>query len=124
MTRVMARGLQWADDLRGDLRYAIRTLLRSPAFTLTAIVSLALGIGVNTIVFSVVNALVLKPLPVERPQDLFFLQSNQGFPSQSFPNYRDLPDQNVSFAALIRYRVPPLNLQSTAPPGPTRGYRT
>jgi hypothetical protein len=52
-------GLQWLDDLRADLRYAIRTLIRTPAFALTAIVSLALGIGVNTIVFSVVNALVL-----------------------------------------------------------------
>src|SRR5258708_37021256 len=112
MTRVMARGLQWADDLRGDLRYAIRTLLRSPAFTLTAIVSLALGIGVNTIVFSVVNALVLKPLPVERPQDLVFLQSNRGFPSHSFPNYRDLRGQNVSFAGLLGSPLAPLNLES------------
>ncbi len=115
-------GLQWLDDLRADLRYAIRTLIRTPAFALTAIVSLALGIGVNTIVFSVVNALVLKPLPVERPQDLFFLQSNQGFPSQSFPNYRDLRDQNVSFAGLIGYRVTPINLESTGAPVRTWGY--
>jgi predicted permease len=85
-------------------------------------VSLALGIGVNTIVFSVVNALVLKPLPVERPQELFFLQSNQGFPSQSFPNYRDLRDQNVSFAGLVGYRITPINLESSGAPVRTWGY--
>jgi len=117
-----ARGLRLLDDLRGDLRYAIRTLRRTPTFTLTAIVSLALGIGVNTIVFSVVNALVLKPLPVERPQDVVFLQTNRGFPSQSFPNYRDLRDQNVSFAGLVGYRISPINLENGAAPVRTWGY--
>jgi MacB-like periplasmic core domain len=117
-----ARGLRLLDDLRGDLRYAIRTLTRTPTFTLTAIVSLALGIGVNTIVFSVVNALVLKPLPIERPQDVVFLQTGQGFPSQSFPNYRDLRDQNVSLAGLVGYRPSPINLESGAAPVRTWGY--
>jgi predicted permease len=115
-------GLRLVDDLRADLRYAIRTLLRTPAFALTAIVSLALGIGVNTIVFSVVNALVLRPLPVERPQELSFLQSNQGFPSHSFPDYRDLRDQNVSFAGLVGYRITSINLESTGAPVRTWGY--
>src|SRR5262249_46252091 len=64
-----ARGLRLLDDLRADLRYAVRALLKTPAFALMAVGSLALGIGANTAVFSVVNALVLKPLPVAHPEN-------------------------------------------------------
>jgi len=53
-----------------DLRYAARTLVQAPAFTIAAIVSLALGIGANTTIFTLLNALFLNPLPVERPWEL------------------------------------------------------
>jgi predicted permease len=118
-----ARGLRLLDDVRADLRYAVRTLMRTPAFALMAIVSLALGIGANTAVFSVVNALVLEPLPIAEPQRVFFVQGNRGHPSMSFPNYRDLRDRTVSFDGLIGYRISPMNLETgAAAPVRTWGY--
>jgi predicted permease len=117
-----ARGLQLVDDLRADIRYAVRTLLRTPAFALVAILSLALGIGANTVVFSVVNALVLRPLPIEHPDRVFFLQSPSGRPSQSFPNYRDLRDGTSSFEGLVGYRLSPIDLESGGMPVRVWGY--
>ena len=70
-----AHGLRWPDELSQDRRYAIRTLRQSPGFTLVAILSLAHGIGANTVVFGVLNALILKPLPVSSPGELFSLQA-------------------------------------------------
>ena len=93
-----ARGLALLDDLRGDLLYAFRTLARSPAFAIVAILSLALGIGANTLAFSAVHALVLKPLPIDRPGNVVFVQS--GVVGISFPNYRDLRDRAVTFSGL------------------------
>jgi len=115
-------GLRLLDDLAADLRYTLRTLARTPAFTLMAIVSLALGIGVNTVVFSVVNALVLKPLPVASPERVLFVQGSRGHPSLSFPNYRDLRDRTSSFDGLIGYRISPMNLESAGAPVRTWGY--
>jgi putative ABC transport system permease protein len=66
------------DALRQDLRYAIRALARQPAFALAAILTLGLGIGVNTAVFTVVNALLLRPLPFHDPDRLVFVQTRVG----------------------------------------------
>jgi predicted permease len=95
-----------------DVRYATRILAKSPGFTVVAILTLALGIGANTAVFSVVNALVLRPLPVERPQELAFFENARYGPSQSFPNYKDLRDRNHSFAGLLGYRTAPIELDT------------
>src|ERR1700746_2084428 len=95
----------WVEHLKRDLAYAVRVLLRSPGFTLVAVISLALGIGVNALVFSVVNALVLRPLPVDHPEQLRVLENNQFHLGQSFPNYRDLRDQNQVFSGLFATRV-------------------
>ena len=65
-----ARGTRWIEHLWQDLRYGARILRRSPGFALAAITSLAIGIGANTALYSVVDALLFRPLPVDRPEDL------------------------------------------------------
>ena len=65
-----ARGLRLVDELGADLRYAVRTLRRSPGFTATAVLSLALGIGAVTAIFGLLDVLLLRPLPVRSPQEL------------------------------------------------------
>lgn len=96
--------------LAHDLRFAIRLLARSPLFTIAAVLSLALGIGVNTAVFSYLNALFLRPLPaVEEPQRVLSLYSAlQGSPSHlpiSYPNYLDLAKSSESFSGLAAYQT-------------------
>src|SRR2546430_1695868 len=95
-----------------DFRYALRMLMSSPGFPTVAVLTLALGIGANVAVFSVVNALLLRPLPVERPSELAFLENARYGPSQSFPNYRDLRDRNQTFAGLVGYRMAPMELET------------
>src|SRR5215831_21227310 len=95
-----------------DVRYALRMLAKAPGFTVVAVLTLALGIGANTAVFSVVNALILRPLLVERPGELVFLANARYGPSQSFPNYRELRDRNQSFAGLTGYRMAPMELET------------
>ena len=67
------RGTRWIEHLWQDLRYGARILRRSPGFALAAITSLAIGIGANTALYSVIDALLFRPLPVDRPEDLVFL---------------------------------------------------
>ncbi len=95
-----------------DIRYALRQLRRSPGFTLTVVLTLALGVGANAIVFSVLNALILRPLPVPQAQQLVFFNrtGNTGSqavssPSQSYPDYRDLRDGNRTFSNIAAYAL-------------------
>src|SRR5271168_2190088 len=87
-----------------DLRIAFRQLRKSPGFTLTAIITLALGIGANAVVFSVLNAIVLRPVNVPNAQNLYMVQRFQ-FPSQSYPDYVDLRDRNRSFESMTTYNI-------------------
>jgi predicted permease len=103
-----ALGLRLLDELRADLRYAFRTLWRAPAFTLVAIVSLALGIGANTAIFSVVNGVLLNPLPYQEPDQLVALYTGMSDGSRattSYPNFLDWAHDNNSLASLAMYRA-------------------
>ena len=93
------------DAIRHDLGYALRTLRRSPTFTLLTITILALGIGANTAIFSVINAVMLRGLPVQGPSELVHLLSvypgeprQPGFPWMAYEHYRD---NNHVFTDLI-----------------------
>ena len=94
--------------MNGDIRLALRQLRKAPGFALTAVLTLALAIGANAIVFSVLNALILRPLNVPHPQTLFMLERAYGSdtsPSESYPDYRDLRDRNRSFDSLVLYNI-------------------
>jgi predicted permease len=111
----------WWEHLKGDVVYAGRVLSRNPGFTLVAVLSLALGIGANALVFSVINALMLQPLPVEHPAQIVFVETGWG-PGQSFPNYKDLRDRNQTLTGLAAYRISPVELESHEGAERTWGY--
>ncbi len=111
-------------DFTNDLRYAVRMLVKSPLFTAVAVLSLALGIGLNTTIFTLVNALLLNPLPVQDPSSLvaqFTTDTKntarfQNFMGTSYPNFRDHRDQNPSYAGLAAYQGVALSLSSNGEP--------
>jgi predicted permease len=110
---------QWPtlESIVADTRFAIRQLRRSPGFTIAAIVTLALAIGANAVVFSILNAFLLRPLPVAHPERLYQLQ--HGFEAsayQSYPDYLDLRDRNRSFESLIAYTVDEVGLDTGSEP--------
>lgn len=89
-----------------QVKYAFRQLRKSPGFTLTAVLTLALGIGANAVVFSVLNALILHPLRVPHAQNLYMVERGADFsPSQSYPDYLDLRSRNRTFQNLFAYRI-------------------
>jgi hypothetical protein len=102
------RGFPWFSDLASDLRYGLRMLRRSPGFALLAVVIMALGIGANTAVFSVVNTVLLRPLAYRDPDRIVTLASPLiggeapvGLPKLvSIPNFQDWHDQSSSFEAM------------------------
>ncbi|HKV24291.1 MAG TPA: ABC transporter permease [Candidatus Acidoferrum sp.] len=92
-----------------DLRYAVRTLLKNPGFALIGIITLALGMAVNTTLFSVINGLLLRPLPVAHPEQITVLGARQpSVPDNyrfSYPDFEDLRDQASAFSDIFAYRV-------------------
>ncbi|HEY9283764.1 MAG TPA: ABC transporter permease, partial [Pyrinomonadaceae bacterium] len=91
-----------------DVKFGVRVLLKSPAFTAVAVLVVALGVGANTAIFSVVNAVLLRPLPFEQPEQLVrvfgtSVRRNNLRRPHSFPNFADLRAQNTSFEAMSAY---------------------
>src|SRR5215475_8200128 len=108
------------DGLMRDVRHAARNLLRSPGF---AIVTIALGIGANTAIFSVVNAVILRPLGYPRPERLVYVSSQ--FPQMGFdqfwispPEFLEFQERTKSFSAVGAFTTGQANL--TAPDRPRR----
>ena len=100
-------------DIWQDLRHAVRTLGKNPGFAAVAVLTLGLGLGANTAIFSLINTALLRPLPVERPDRLVSLNSAAGrgmFPAFSYPNYKDLRDRNGVFSGLLGSRFAQLSL--------------
>jgi hypothetical protein len=92
------RGVNWVADLIQDVRYALRILGKSRGFTAVAVLSLMLGIGINTAVFSVINAVMLRSLPVKNPDQLVAFDHRNNF---SYPMYADLRDGNTVLSGLL-----------------------
>ncbi|HYW99480.1 MAG TPA: ABC transporter permease [Candidatus Elarobacter sp.] len=94
-------------DLLLDIRYALRALWKSPAFTLVAVLTLMLGIGANVLVFGVVNAVLLRPLDVSEPQNLYELRfkpwTNWKLLTTSYPAFEDYQQRNTTFSGLAGY---------------------
>jgi predicted permease len=92
-----------------DLRYGFRMLWKNPGFTVVAVLTLAFGIGANSAIFSGVNAVVLRPMPVEQPERLvrlFEVYSDQdGYNAFSYPDYVEYRDQSQSFEGILGYRM-------------------
>ena len=101
--------LRYVEDVRHDLRYAFRQLLKRPGFAVIAILTLGLGIGANTAIFSLMNAVIFRPLPVKAPYELVFLGNARGEGSTeyltnhslfSYPFYREFRERNRIFSQL------------------------
>ncbi|HMD96186.1 MAG TPA: ABC transporter permease [Terriglobia bacterium] len=102
-----------------DLKYGFRTLVKNPAFTAVAVIALALGIGANTAIFSVVNAVLLKPLPFRDPSRLMLLsEANPRQPrvSVAYPNYFDWKQQNHVFEEMTSFQQRDFNLAGVNEP--------
>jgi predicted permease len=98
------------ENLIADVRFTLRWLRRSPAFTLIAVASLAIGIGFNTALFTIVDALVFRPLPVERVDRLVDVFTSGGdhdqYATSSYPDFLDFKSQNQVFSDMLAYSPP------------------
>jgi predicted permease len=100
------------ETLFKDIRHGIRGLFKRPGFALIAIATLALGIGANTAIFSLVNTVLLQPLPVDHPEQIVSVAlrgKNDSMSAFSYPNYVDFRDHNEALSGLLVYRFAPLS---------------
>src|SRR5215216_2335117 len=106
-----ARGTRWLEELLQDLRIGVRMLRKNPGFTLAVAATLALGIGANTAIFGLVDALLLRPLPiVEAPSELVLLSRGDGRgPTLSYPDFKDLRERNEVLSDLALYTQAPIS---------------
>ena len=103
-------GWTWLEELLGDIRFGLRMLLKSPGFAFVSILTLALGIGANTAVFSLVDCLVLRPLPIEHPERVVFLASSwkggHASTAFSYADFREIGEQTPTiFSEMTAIRL-------------------
>src|SRR2546423_7396445 len=115
-------------DLLQDMRYALRMLAKNPAFTIIAVIALALGIGANSAIFSVINAVLLRPLPFKHPEQLVMVWENAahlGFPKNtpSPANFLDWQKQAQSFTGMAAMAERSFNLTGVGEPERLEGRR-
>jgi predicted permease len=91
------------NNLLKDLRYGLRSLLRHPGFTVVAVITLALGVGANSTMFSVINATLMRSLPASHPEKLIYVFNGTAGTVFSYPDYSELRDQNKSLDGLIAW---------------------
>src|SRR5262245_30406374 len=114
------------DMLLQDLRYGARMLLKSPGFTSIAVITLALGIGANTAVFSLVNSILLRQLPFREPAQLVWVSSRRSAPGKysfTLPDFIDYRDQNQSLSGIAAYASWSANLTDQGEPEQLQGLR-
>jgi predicted permease len=120
-----ARAGAWLDSLLQDLRYGARMLRKDPGFTAIAVLTLALGIGANTAIFSVVNAVLLRPLPYLNPQQLIVIKEMSqrvGVHSLSYPDFLDWRTQSRTIPQMALLNNRSFNLSGVAQPENIDGY--
>jgi predicted permease len=118
-----AAGNHFFERLLQDVRFGLRVLAKSPGFTVVAVLTLALAIGANAVVFSMLNGLVLRPLNVPRAKSLAMIEQ-RGVPMQSYPDYLDLRERNRSFDDLIAYQITRAGLDTGRSAVPAWLYET
>ncbi|MCA1601991.1 MAG: ABC transporter permease, partial [Acidobacteria bacterium] len=113
------------ETLLKDVRYGVRMLVRNPGFTVVSVIALALGIGANAAIFSVVNGVLLSPLPYKEPERLMMIRETKlpQFPEFAVAsgNFLDWKKQNTVFERLVAFRRSSLNLIGTGDPERLRG---
>jgi putative ABC transport system permease protein len=112
---------RWLEDFLSDVRFGLRQLRKSPAFAVAGALTLAVGIGANAAVFSVVNAVILEPLPFPEPDRLVSISPGDdagpaGPYEVSYPNFFDLRNENSVFDTLVSYRSEPVSLTGFGDP--------
>ena len=120
-----ALGGNFIEGLMQDLRYAVRVLRKSPGFTIAAALTLALAIAANAVVFSVMNAFILRPLNVPQAESLYALwRPDLADAHESYPDYLDLRDRNRSFDGLIAWNMVEAGLDTGQDPSSVWVYET
>lgn len=107
-------------DLFSDLSYTLRQLRHSPGFAITTVLTLTMAITANVVVFGIVNALLLHPLPVAKPRQVVMIEGDSM--SVSYPNYRDLRDRNSTFSSVAVERVARVGVGVNGTAQPVWGY--
>lgn len=121
------RGLPWLETLLQDLRFGLRMLRKNPGFTVVAVLTLALGIGANTAIFSVVDAVLLNPIPYPQPDrvvSLYVTWPTYPHAAFSYPNFLDVQREARSLSGLAAWRVDSFALTGTSEPEELRGEMT